>query len=237
MTFRPYPGLTIASALLFILLCGLGVWQLERLQWKLGLIAQVNGHMAETPVSLDRVMAMPPDLAQYRRVSITGHFDNAKEAYVFAGNKTGEPGYHVLTPFQTDDGRWVMVDRGVVPRQKLDPGSRAAGLIHGETRVTGVWRRPDAAGYFTPAPDEKHRIWYSRDLKAIAASDHLTLAAPALIEADTTPNPGGWPLGGQTVVTFRNAHLSYAITWFGLALGLLIIWFSYNISRGRIAWK
>jgi surfeit locus 1 family protein len=86
-------------------------------------------------------------------------------------------------------------------------------------------------------PDTVHRIWYARDLKSIAATDHLTLAAPVVIEADATPNSGGWPRGGQTVVTFRNQHLSYAVTWFGLAMGLLGIWFAYHISKGRIGFK
>jgi surfeit locus 1 family protein len=58
-----------------------------------------------------------------------------------------------------------------------------------------------------------------------------------VIEADATPNPGGWPKGGQTVVSFRNQHLSYAVTWFGLAVVLLGVWFSYHISKGRIAFK
>ena len=58
MTLRPYPGLTIACAILFAILCGLGTWQLERLQWKLALIATVNGHMAAAPISLDQIAAM-----------------------------------------------------------------------------------------------------------------------------------------------------------------------------------
>lgn len=236
MTFRPYPGMTIACTILFAILCGLGGWQLERLQWKLALIARVNGHMTAAPVSLDQVVAMDADTAQYRRVTLTGHFDHGREAYVFTTDE-GAPVYHVLTPFLTNNGRTLIVDRGEVPKDKLNPALRSAGNVAGETHITGVWRVPDAPGVFTPAPDTAHRIWYARDLKGIAAADHLSLAAPVVVEADATPNPGGWPKGGQTVVTFRNAHLSYAVTWFGLALGLLGIWFAYHISKGRIAFK
>ena len=102
--------------------------------------------------------------------------------------------------------------------------------------LVGVWRVPDAPGAFTPAPDQAHRIWYARDLEGIAAADHIRLAAPVVIEADATPNPGGWPKGGQTVVTFRNNHLSYAITWFGLAAGLIGVYLAYHISKGRLRW-
>ena len=237
MTFRPLIGMTIACAVLFALLCGLGVWQLERLQWKLALIATVNGHMTAAPVSLDAITAMPADQAQYRRVILHGRFDHAREAYVFTTDTTGAPVYHVLTPLLTDDGKTLMVDRGAVPKEKLDPASRAAGNAAGEATVTGVWRAPDAPGLFTPAADLAHRTWYSRDLKGIAAADHIILSDPVLVEADASPNPGGWPKGGQTVVSFRNEHLSYAVTWFGLALVLLGVWFSYHISKGRIAFK
>ncbi len=228
--------MTIACAILFVVLSGLGTWQLERLQWKLALIARVNSNMAAAPVPLDAVKAMPPDEAQYRRVTLDGRFDHAHEAYVFTTD-AGDPVYHVLTPFLTEGGRVLMVDRGEVPREKLDPATRTAGNAEGRTQVTGVWRVPDAPGAFTPPPDRAHRIWYSRDLKGIAAADRLTLAAPVVIEADSTPNPGGLPRGGQTVVSFRNQHLSYAVTWYGLAICLLGVWFAYHISKGRIGLK
>jgi surfeit locus 1 family protein len=237
MTFRPYPGLTIACALLFAILCGLGVWQLERLQWKLALIATVNSHMVAAPLSLDQIQAMKADDAQYRRVTLNGRFDHAKEAYVFTTDASGAAVYHVLTPFTADDGKVLMVDRGEVPKEKLDPATRASGNPMGDVQVTGVWRAPDAPGAFTPPPDLAHRIWYARDLASIAATDRLTLSAPVVVEADATPNPGGWPKGGQTVVSFRNQHLSYAVTWFGLAIVLLGVWFSYHISKGRIGWN
>src|SRR5258705_2964051 len=140
MTFRPSPGLTFACALLFALLCGLGSWQLQRLHWKLALIATVNGHMAATPVSLDTILAMKPDDAQYRRVKLRGRFDHAKEAYVFTTDASGAAVYHVLTPFKTEAGKTLMVDRGEVPKERLDPTTRRAGNSGGDATVTGVWR-------------------------------------------------------------------------------------------------
>lgn len=236
MTLRPYPGLTIACAILFVLLCGLGTWQLERLQWKLALIARVNSHLAAAPLPLDAVLAMKGDDAQYRRVSMNGRFDHAHEAYVFTTDQ-GAAVYHVLTPLKTNDGKVLMVDRGEVPKEKLDPATRAAGNVEGDAHVTGVWRVPDPPGAFTPPPDTEKRVWFARDLAAIATADRLNLTAPVVVEADTAPNPGGWPRGGQTVVNFRNQHLSYAVTWFGLALCLLGVWLAYHISKGRIAFK
>jgi surfeit locus 1 family protein len=228
--------LTFACAVLFASLIALGVWQLDRLQWKLGLIAEVNSHLAAPPISLGEAMKLG-SAAQYRRVALDGRFDNSKEAYVFGTDSSGAAVYHVIVPFTLGDGRTFLVDRGIVSRERLDPATRRAGLLEGMTHIVGVWRTPDVPGAFTPAPDLAHRIWYAHDLGAIAKRDGVALAAPVIIEADATPNPGGWPRGGQTRVTFRNEHLQYAITWFGLAVVLLLVYFAYHRSRGRLGLK
>jgi len=235
MIFRPYPGFTLFAVIMFAILCGLGIWQLERLSWKLALIARVNGHMVAAPVPLAEALKLDADAVQYRRVALSGRFDHRKEAFVFTTDATGDPVYHVLTPFITDDGRILLVDRGEVPKERLAPASRVN--PPGERHIVGVWRVPDPPGLFTPAPDAAHRIWYARDVAGIARADHIRLAAPVLIEADAAPNPGGWPKGGRTVVTFRNEHLSYAITWFGLAAAMLGVWLAYHISKGRLGWQ
>ncbi|MEI9885188.1 MAG: SURF1 family cytochrome oxidase biogenesis protein [Rhizomicrobium sp.] len=86
----------------------------------------------------------------------------------------------------------------------------------------------------TPPPDRARRIWYVRDVAGIARADGFAVSAPALIEADAAPNPGGWPKGGQTVVTFRNEHLQYAITWYLMAAALLGVYLAYHVSQGRL---
>ncbi|HJR57731.1 MAG TPA: SURF1 family protein [Rhizomicrobium sp.] len=236
LRFRPYPGATIATVIALVILCGLGSWQLDRLQWKLALIETVNTNRKAPTLTLDQILALPGDAAQYRRVTLTGRFDHGKEAYAFTTSAGGEGVYHVLTPLRLDDGRVFLIDRGAVPERHLDPTSRAAGNPQGLVRITGVWRTPDPPGAFTPPPDRVRHIWYARDVAGIAAANGLKLAAPVVIDADATPNPGGWPRGGQTVVEFRNQHLSYAVTWFGLAACLLGVWLAFHISRGRLVW-
>jgi surfeit locus 1 family protein len=220
---------------LFASLVALGVWQLDRLQWKLALIADVQRNMKEPPLSLAEALSHGPK-AQYHRVALDGHYDNVQEAYIFGTDDAGAPVYHVIAPLVTPAGA-LLVDRGIVPKDQLDPVTRRTGQIAGETHVVGVWRTPDPPGWFTPAPDVGHRIWYAHDLAAIAKADGIALAAPAIVEADAAPNPGGWPKGGQTRVTFRNEHLQYAITWFALAAVLLGVYIAYHISRGRLGWK
>jgi surfeit locus 1 family protein len=232
IVFRPLPALTAAAGLLFAFLVGLGVWQLERLQWKLALIAQVDASMAAPAISASEALRLGVDGAQYRHVRLNGHFNNAKEAFVLA-TAEGEPVYHVLVPFETPQGVF-MVDRGRIPQALKNPERRRAGLIEGETEVVGIWRTPDPASTFTPSPDLSARLWFSRDVRAIARQDGINLAVPVVIEADAKPNPGGWPVGGETKVEFRNQHLQYAMTWFALAAGLLGVYLAYHVSRGRL---
>lgn len=234
-SFRPLPVFTLVSIAMLAVLLWLGTWQLQRLHWKLGLIAQVNRNLTLPPVSLDRALTLGKD-AQYRRVALTGYFDHAKEVFVY-GIADGAPVWHVVTPFMTEGGRTLLVDRGIVPEHLRDPHLRRAGEVAGIQYIVGVWRFPDPPGLFTPRPDLAHHNWYLRDVASIAAFDHVKLVAPVIVEADATPIPGGWPQGGHTVVTFRNEHLSYAITWYGLALTLVGVYIAFHVSKGRLTFK
>ena len=82
---------------------------------------------------------------------------------------------------------------------------------------TGLVRASEPHGGFLRANDAAADRWYSRDIAAIGRARSLGHLAPVFIDADATPNPGDYPVGGLTVVAFRNAHLAYALTWFALA--------------------
>ena len=232
--FRPalIPTLTVLPAL--ALMFGLGVWQLQRLEWKTALIAAVDARTHSEPIPLDEALRLPPEAQEYRQVRVRGAFLHDREVYLYAP-RPGEPGVHVVTPLALPSGAAVLVDRGFVPEPFRDPAKRAAGQIAGETEVTGILRFASAPGWFTPAPDRKARLWFSRDIAAIGEAAGVTLAAPVAIEAGPEPSPGGLPQGGQTIVTFPNNHLSYALTWFGLALTLLAVYLVYHHRQGRLS--
>jgi surfeit locus 1 family protein len=237
MYFRPLPRLTMFCVPLLAALIALGVWQLQRLHWKLGLIAEMNGHLHAAPMSLDDILKLPQQDAQYRRVALDGRFENGRESYVFTATDEGVSAYHVVTPFALDDGRVLFVDRGIVPPELRNPQTRTVSLLEGEQHVVGVWRTPDAPGLFTPAPDLKDRIWYSRDIAGMTKALGIKPVAPVIVEADATAVPGGWPKGGQTAVSLPNDHLQYALTWFLMAAGLVGIYFAYHRAQGRLGFK
>ena len=210
-------GLALALAvLLMIAFAALGVWQLQRLSWKLDLIAQVEARVHAEPESLGALLARPPEDRAYRRVRVQGQFNHDAETRVQAVTELGG-GYWVLTPLTTPDGQVLLVNRGFVPTERADPQTHPQGQITGPVSVTGLARLTEPEGTFLRSNDSAGNRWYSRDVQAIAAARGLGPVAPVFLDADATPLPGGLPVGGLTVVAFRNTHLIYALTWFTLA--------------------
>ncbi|MET4896057.1 SURF1 family protein [Sphingomonadaceae bacterium jetA1] len=218
--------LAVLTAIGLCLVAGflsLGMWQLHRRVWKLDLIATVEARLHAAPVAAP-ARAGPDDA--YRRVTATGRFRNDRETFVQAVTERG-PGFWVLTPLVGPQFT-LLVNRGFVPAERRAVHDRPDGAV----RVTGLVRVTEPAGAFLRSNDPAQDRWYSRDVDAIARAKRLGPVAPYFIDADATPNPGGYPVGGLTVVAFRNSHLSYALTWFAMALltivGIVILW-----RRGR----
>jgi surfeit locus 1 family protein len=206
--------------LLIAALLALGIWQVERLSWKLDLIARVDERVHAEPVPPPAQAAWNTVNAaddEYRRVTIKGTLLNDKETQVYTSSELG-PGYWVMTPLAIADGSAILINRGFVPTGNRHPGLRQAGQISGPVNVTGLMRLSEPKGSLLQSNDAAADRWYSRDVAAIAKKRGIQTVAPYFIDADATPNPGGLPVGGLTRIVFANNHLVYAITWFGLGL-------------------
>jgi surfeit locus 1 family protein len=211
-------------------LTALTVWQVERRSWKLDLIGRVEQRVGNPAVPAPGPSAWPTISAasdEYRPVTATGRFLHDREALVQAVTELGG-GYWVMTPFQATGGFLVLVNRGFVPHDKSDPANRA-GQSEEQTSITGLLRLSEPDGAFLRQNDPSANRWYSRDVAAIAAARGLQDIAPYFIDADATVNPGGWPVGGLTIVRFANNHLIYALTW--LILDLMLIGGSLFVLR------
>ena len=211
----------------------LGNWQLRRLDWKLDLIERIETRVAADPVAAP-ARAEWGDIEgrrhEYLKVSIRGHFRHDRETLVQALTERGG-GYWVLTPLRTAAGETVLINRGFVPTDALARWRRTA-RPDGEQRITGLLRLSEPGGIPLRRNDPSTGRWYSRDVEAIARAHGLERVAPYFIDADAAPNPGGLPIGGMTRVQFRNAHLVYALTWYGLAL-LLAAMTAFVVYRER----
>jgi surfeit locus 1 family protein len=230
------PALVTLTAL--GVLVGLGAWQIERMGAKHRLMARVEQRTREEPQPLpprETWQALHPKGYEYRRVRVTGRFLNDQEALVHGLLSTGPEaiqGFYVLTPLQMPDGAIVIINRGFVPTEKADPKTRAEGQLSGSQTVVGLMRAPEKRGLFIPDDDPGRNSFFIRDPVAIGRAKGLVDVAPFTIDADGTPNPGGWPKGGTTRLVFSDNHLQYAITWFALALGLLAV-FGTWVMRER----
>lgn len=217
----------------FLLLLALGTWQMQRRVWKLQLIHAVATRVHGEATPAPDPGAWPAVTAEhdaYRKVFVSGVFDNSRETLVMALTDLGS-GFWVLTPMKTDAGYTVLINRGFTPDDKRDAESRPSGLLQGRTTVTGLLRVSEPGGGFLHKNDPLGHHWYSRDVTAIGHAQGLTTLAPYFIDADSRPNPGGWPVGGLTVVSFPNSHLIYALTWYGMAA--LLAWASLTLVWSR----
>ncbi len=233
---------TVAVIPAFVLLVGLGVWQLDRLGQKRALIEAVDQRITEAPVEApgpDAWGSFDAAAWDYRPVAVRGRFLPGELYYYSAlsqpQGRFGGPGYFVLAPFRTSDGWIVLINRGFVPDSMRDPAARLGSEPpDADIAVEGLLRRPEQPNVLTPAPDLGKRIWFARTPDAMARSLGLRDApiAPYTIDAGAEATPaGGLPQAGETVVRFSNNHLQYALTWFGLAAVLVAVFIAFARTR------
>ncbi len=231
----PHIVLTLAFGLVaFVILLGLGTWQVQRLHWKENLLQTMDQRMHAAPIPLPEAearFAATGDV-DYVPVTVRGTFVHEGERHFFS-TWEGASGFDVYTPLRLDDGRYLLVNRGFVPYELKDAAKRPQGQIAGEVTVTGLARNPltQKPSRMIPDNDPAKNIFYWKDRDAMAATAGLPAGyelVPFLLDADDAPNPGGLPVGGVTLVDLPNNHLQYAVTWYGLAaalVGVLFFWF------------
>ncbi|MGX5799796.1 SURF1 family protein [Bradyrhizobium sp. Arg314] len=211
--------LALLGLLGVLVFLGLGVWQLERRVWKLDLIDRVDQRIhapvVDAPGSQSWSGFSAPEY-EYRHVRLTGRFQGGANTLVQAVTELGG-GYWVLTPMRSDRGFTVLVNRGFVPQARKAEFERENGGFTAPSTVDGLLRTSEPGGGFLRSNDPTANRWYSRDVDAIARARGLKDAAPYFIDAEAS-GADSWPRGGLTVVTFRNSHLVYALTWFALAV-------------------
>lgn len=221
-------GLTLVMLTVLLML---GNWQVERLFWKQDLIQRIELRTQDRDGPAKRTLTNAGDIAklekledEYRKVNLRGRF--GPEVGLWFTQIENKPdglsrpdavGYHVLSPFYLTDGSAIMVDQGFVPLTLVD-GLKANNEKQQSLEVILRW--PDNRGRFDNADRPKANLFYVRDTQALGK--HWGVALPAPI-GEVAAIGQGWPRGGQTRMVINNNHLQYAVTWFGLALVLVII--------------
>lgn len=200
------------------ILISLGVWQVQRMAWKAGVLAEIDAKIGAAPVAL--APAPLPETEKYLPVFADGHF-TGEFIEVLAGQEGGTPGVRVIEAFATDDGRRVLVDRGFLADE-----ARKLPRQNGTTHVVGNLHFPKDADSFTPPPDEKTGLWFARDVPAMAAK--LNTEATFIVAREPTGD-GITPMPVDSSA-IPNDHWAYAITWFLLA-------FTWAGMTGGLVWR
>ena len=225
-----------------VIFVGLGTWQLQRKAWKEALIETLEQRLSAPPGDLpprERWASLSAANDEFCRVKFSAAFVPGAEALVYTSGSAlrsdvSGSGYWVFAPAQLTSGGIVLVNRGFVPEGRQDPVTRAAGAATGHADLVGVMRWPESRGAFSPKDDPDRNIWFVRDPIAIAAAKSWGEVAPFFIELESPQPPGGLPRPGALKVNLRDEHLQYAITWYGLALVVVVMfgfWLSSRAAR------
>ncbi len=253
--------LALVGVVLLLGFVALGTWQVERRAWKLALIERVEGRVDAPPSPIPPEATWPAiEVAdhEYLPVTLQGRWLPGKTVLTTAVTELGA-GFWVLSALQQSDGTTVLVNRGFVPqdqRSRWLPGAPstasatpATGAAESPVQITGLLRITEPDGGFLRTNDAAGGRWFSRDVAAISTALGLPRAAPFFIDAGlpaaTTAAPGSsgdtdarsastgpWPREGMTVIRFHNSHLVYTLTWYGLALMVVVAgWYVARYER------
>jgi len=210
------------GAALLVMLC---VWQVQRLQWKQGVLAEISLRMEQDAGPLPAAPSDETD--RYAPVVVEGVF-NGEALHVLTSQRQGGPGYLVVQALETGDGRRILVDRGYVTET-----DKTAVFDAGPATVTGHLAWPRETDMFTPDANLERNIWFARDVDAMSEvlGTEPVLVVASLPTGDPSPRPV--PVG----IDIPNNHLSYAITW-GLLAALwlaMTVYLVYRITRTEAA--
>lgn len=230
--------------------CGLGYWQLKRLEWKKNLISNLESKLIEEPVSLLSLdLTKDIDNLEYRRIKVEGHYDQdpAHQIYlkprplivndeaILRGRTAHQAniGVNVITPFiLANSNLRILVNRGWLALKGRDSVEDSAhiGIDREKEEVVGILRKSDKRPTYGLQNNELGKEWQIRDIEAMA---RVLKTSPILIDAIEEKSRQEGPIGGQTALQVRNEHLNYAITWFSLAAFILVLWYGkYGRRKG-----
>ena len=197
------------------MLLSLGSWQLYRLNWKLNLLSEIENSLKNDPVELSKV-----DKKNYLRIKTSGIVDFNKQIYLYNLNESGKPGFEVINPIIINNENYL-INRGWIPFNKKDKPE--VNLIN-ESNIVGTLKLQHEASTFKPDNDINKNYWFTLNREDIFKytgkkfSDYIIYLN------------GDYKLPKPKVITanISNTHKKYAITWFSMAISILLIYLYFR---------
>ena len=197
------------------MLLSLGSWQLYRLNWKLDLISEIEKSLKINPVELSK-----SNNKNYLRIKTSGTVDFDKQIYLYNLNNSGKPGFEVINPILIGNENYL-INRGWIPFNKKDKAE--INLIN-TNRIIGTLKKQSKANSFKPENDIEKNYWFTLDRDDIFSYTGKKFSKYIIyLNGDyKTPEP--------KVITanISNNHKKYAITWFSMAISILLIYLYFR---------
>ncbi|MES2984182.1 MAG: SURF1 family protein [Pseudomonadota bacterium] len=228
---RPRPVPLLMSIVFFGVCVAAGSWQLDRLRWKEQLIADVASAHEKPPLT-----ALPADDAalstmQFANVTLRGTWVPGVEFHLAPRYWRDQFGYALISPFKLADGRLLLVNRGWVPGTMKLAEKRPTTAVKGPATIRGMVRVGPERGTFTPVSQPEKNIWFGRDIADMAAHANLKNVMPVMVDLVGTQDIKHLPIPSDGTIRLRNDHLGYVFTWWGIALGILVIFVTYHHKK------
>jgi surfeit locus 1 family protein len=203
------------------LFCALGTWQLYRLQWKMDLISEITFGLDSTPIEYSNSIKK-----NYQRVVSDGFYNYNDQIYLYSLNQKGKPGFDVITPFETIGKEIVLVNRGWIPKELKELPE--INSMQGSTKVTGLLRKIYKANIFKPNNDIKDNIWFSINLDDMEEFTGKKFSNYIIYLEDLDAKV---PSPKKITVDVPNNHLKYAITWYSIAISILLYYLYFRKKK------
>lgn len=239
----PYFWASFLTFFAFCILCSLGFWQVQRAEWKNGLLEEYAKIRSQDPTLINTLEDwLYKPINQPRRITLKGKFDFSKEIFVGPRTLQGKIGFHIYTPFKIISGgsnrnnsalhqeHYILINRGwsaspdTTYQTAYSTRSKKPSLI----TLTGIIQTPPKKNYFTPANNIEGAEWYFVDLQEIEKAKNLYELMPNILYLEnkfTRPKTKQHPVDFMPKNNLNNNHMGYAFFWFSLALSLCVIYY------------
>mgnify|MGYP001157008333 FL=1 len=225
--FKPTLWPTVFTIPSLIILIALGSWQVHRMNWKNSIIETVEKRISGKPIDAP-ILLKNIERWRYKRVAVVGTFLHEKEFAITGKPFEGTAGFHLITPLKMSNGKTILVNRGWIPEKLRARNTRQETLVGGKILVEGIIREDKRKGYFVPENEPRNEVWLYVNTQQMAMHRQLGPTVNYFIDQFRKPGPYRLPIGASEDVEIRNEHLQYALTWYFLAISLLIIYFLYH---------
>ena len=222
---KPSSAFTLFTIMSILGLLALGGWQISRMEWKENIITNIATANEQAPLTFDQIPDKAEDYAElgFRKAKIRGTFISDVEFHIAARFHKSQQGYHVHTPFRMEDDRIILLNRGWIPVDLKNPEQRPDSIAEGWQELEVQIRTDNDATSYTHENQPINNMWFHKEIEIMSADSSYKLV-PFAADVVGDNNQKTLPVPSSGDIDLRNDHFQYSLTWFGMALCILLFY-------------